>query len=318
MNLRYASFLFLLAAVVLPVRAQTDMELSPVKDNTLFESSTGSLSSGVGQNLFVGRTIRRALLAFNVAAIPAGATIESVTLRLNMSQTSTGDQTVALHRVTADWGEGTSNSNVRGGGGGAPATTGDATWLHRFFNTDLWTTPGGDFSATVSAEATVGGIGSYTWGPTDQMTADVQDWLDNPAGNFGWILIGNEGSNLTAKRFDSRENSIEANIPVLAVTFSLPTATEDEAVPDGFRLDQNYPNPFNPSTRIRYALGAPQAVQLRIYDLLGREVAVLVDGLRAAGQHEVVFEAGDLPGGIYLYRLTTPRFTRTRTLTLLK
>lgn len=322
MKHRYACLLLLVLLPALPVAAQTTVELTPARDNTLFESSTGTLSNGVGTGLFAGKTssglIRRALLAFDLSSIPPGSIIESATLSMTVSQTVAGDQTVMLHRVTADWGEGTSNSNARGGGQGAGATAGDATWLHRFFATDFWATPGGDFDPAVSATATVGFQDRYTWGPSDQMTADIQAWLDDPAANFGWIVIGNESANQTAKRFDSREHAVSSNRPVLSVTFSLPTATEDEAVPDGFRLDQNYPNPFNPSTTIRYTLGAPQAVQLRVYDLLGREVAVLVDGPRAAGEHTVVFEAGDLPGGLYLYRLETPRFRRTRTLTLLK
>ena len=195
------------------------------KDNTLFESVTGSLSSGSGEHLYSGKTgvfnetkNRRGLLWFDISSsIPAGATITSATLHLNMSKSSnpTG-RTVQLRRVLQDWGEG---SSISPKGAGVPAATGDATWLHTFFNTGFWANAGGDFSATVSASALVGGIGTYTWDSTSQMTSDVQGWLDDSANNFGWLLLGDESTIQTAKQFDSRENSILCNRPVLTVEF---------------------------------------------------------------------------------------------------
>ncbi|NBC16719.1 MAG: T9SS type A sorting domain-containing protein [Bacteroidetes bacterium] len=74
-------------------------------------------------------------------------------------------------------------------------------------------------------------------------------------------------------------------------------------VPERVQLRANYPNPFNLQTTITYALPRSVAVRLAVYDVLGREVAVLVDDTRPAGQHTVTFEAGDLPSGVYLYRL---------------
>ena len=87
-------------------------------------------------------------------------------------------------------------------GDGAPATSNDATWRHRFFDTIFWSTQGGDFSATVSASQSVGAVGQYTWSSA-QMVADVQAWLDNPASNFGWLVLGDETAIATAKRFDT-------------------------------------------------------------------------------------------------------------------
>ena len=109
---------------------------------------------------------------------------------MNMSMTPAGALTVELHKLLADWGEGTSHAPM-GEGDGAPATPNDATWRHRFFDTIFWTTQGGDFSATVSASQSVGGVGQYTWSSA-QMVADVQSWLDNPASNFGWLVLGDE------------------------------------------------------------------------------------------------------------------------------
>ena len=209
---------------------QATATTTPSKDNTLYEHVSGSLSNGAGQHFFAGKTasglVRRGVIAFDTAgSIPAGSTIDSVSLTLNMSRTKfvTG-QTIALHRTLADWGEGTSVA-VGGGGGegaGGPSTAGDATWIHKFYSTTPWASAGGDFSATVSANTSVGIVNQYTW-TSAQMAADVQAWLDSPSSNFGWILIGNEGTNTTAKRFDSRENATVGNRPVLEVQYS-PTA----------------------------------------------------------------------------------------------
>ena len=98
-----------------------------------------------------------------------------------------------------------------------------------------------------------------------------------------------------------------------------PTAIEAiDTVPKRFSLDQNYPNPFNPATRIRYALPEPASARLTIYDVLGREVSLLVDRQQAAGAYEVTFEAGDLPSGVYFYRLETGPFSEIRQMLLVK
>jgi len=202
---------------------ETQITLNPTKDNTLYESADGSVSNGAGGHLFSGTNnrgeIRRAVIAFDIAGnIPTGATISSISLRLNMSRTAGGSATVSLHKVLADWGQGPSEAE-NNEGGGADSASGDATWVHRFFNTETWEKAGGDFSETASASTMVGGLGPYIWGPTSEMVADVQSWLDNPDSNFGWVLIGDESSNQTTKRFNSMENSIERSRPVLIVEF---------------------------------------------------------------------------------------------------
>jgi N-acetylmuramoyl-L-alanine amidase len=93
---------------------------------------------------------------------------------------------------------------------------------------------------------------------------------------------------------------------------------ETSSAPKTFGLDANYPNPFNPSTTIRYRLPRSANVSLKVFDMLGAEVATLVNGARAAGVHEVVFEAGELAGGVYAYRIVAGDFTQTRKLVLLK
>ena len=81
--------------------------------------------------------------------------------------------------------------------------------------------------------------------------------------------------------------------------------TPGNSVPERFVLFQNYPNPFNPSTLIRFRLPVTVRVTIGVYDLLGQQIATLVDGLRTAGTHEVKFDASGLPTGVYLYKMTT-------------
>ena len=94
--------------------------------------------------------------------------------------------------------------------------------------------------------------------------------------------------------------------------------TESEELPTEVALSQNYPNPFNPQTTIDYALPKASDVSLIVYDMLGREVDVLLDGPQAAGRHTVRFGANHLPNGTYVYRLVAADKTITRTMVLVK
>src|SRR5881409_191969 len=199
------------------------ISIFPSKDNTLYEynPSEGDLSNALGNHFFAGTTvfgeIRRGVLAFDIAGnIPPGSTIIAASLSMNMSRTIDGTaRTIELHKLLADWGEGTSHAPGEEGDG-APATTNDATWRHRFFDTIFWAMQGGDFSATVSASQSVGPVGQYTWSSA-QMVADVQSWLDNPSSTFGWLVLGDESTNATSKRFDTRES---ASPPVLTIEYT--------------------------------------------------------------------------------------------------
>lgn len=204
--------------------------LSATKDNTLFESSTGALSNGQGDYLYVGKTgvregfnLRRGLITFDLTSIPADATITGVTLSLFVSRTSPNPaaQTVniSLHAAARDWGEGLSDADSIGGGPGAPAQAGDATWLHNFYNTSFWTAAGGDFRSAASATTAVTANGSYSW-VSARLTADVQAWVANSATNFGWFILGAEGIDESAIRFNSSENT--ANFPQLTITYAVP------------------------------------------------------------------------------------------------
>ena len=88
--------------------------------------------------------------------------------------------------------------------------------------------------------------------------------------------------------------------------------------PTGFYVSQNYPNPFNPSTAISYQLSANSFVTLKVYDVLGREVAMLVNGKQSAGYHEVTFDAAKLSSGVYFYRISVGKFSSVKKLVVIK
>jgi photosystem II stability/assembly factor-like uncharacterized protein len=88
--------------------------------------------------------------------------------------------------------------------------------------------------------------------------------------------------------------------------------------PTEFKLGQNYPNPFNPSTKIQYALPITSKVELKVYDVLGREVATLVNEEKTSGNYEINFNGSNLPSGIYFHRLQAGSFVETKKMILLK
>ena len=89
-------------------------------------------------------------------------------------------------------------------------------------------------------------------------------------------------------------------------------------LPKEFALYQNYPNPFNPSTNIQYAISSKQFVTMKVYDILGNEVAILVNEEKPAGTYEVTWNTADLPSGVYFYQLKAGIFAATKKLLLLK
>ena len=92
----------------------------------------------------------------------------------------------------------------------------------------------------------------------------------------------------------------------------------ERLMPGDFALLQNHPNPSNPSTVIKYELPMDASVTLKVYDVLGKEVAILVDGFKQGGYHQVSFDARSLASGVYFYRLTAGGRTVTRRMLLMK
>jgi hypothetical protein len=112
--------------------------------------------------------------------------------------------------------------------------------------------------------------------------------------------------------------------PTITITIDfnasvLPVSVNDEGQsPSTYSLEQNFPNPFNPSTKINYTLNQAGFVQLKVYNILGVEVATLVNGYKYSGDHSVDFNASKLSSGVYLYQLSVNNFTQTRKMILEK
>ena len=217
-----------------PVPGSTPLALAPDADATLIERGSLLAANGAGQSLFFGSTngdeARRAILRFDVSsAMPAGSTIASARLVLTVDRTRGEADESSLHRVTSSWSEGAVESRTSGGGSGATPDNGSATWVHRSFPDMAWETPGGDFVDAPSATAMVDPprrtlTRDVTWGSTPEMVSDVQGWLDDPASNYGWIVLGNEGASQTARRVSSRENTVAEERPQLLIEYFPPTS----------------------------------------------------------------------------------------------
>jgi spore coat protein A len=197
--------------------APTTITLQALKDNSMY-SESGTVNNGAGTNLFAGirqGNMRRSLLGFDLSSVPAGVTITAAELRMNATTVNSA-QTITVHRVNAAWGEGTATGNLNGGG---TASAGSATWTHRLYNTDLWTTAGGDLQSTASASLNVATAGAVNLASAN-LISDVQMWIDMPAMNHGWIIRANEVTNNTNISLASRENATANLRPQLVITYT--------------------------------------------------------------------------------------------------
>jgi len=89
-------------------------------------------------------------------------------------------------------------------------------------------------------------------------------------------------------------------------------------IPDNFSLEQNYPNPFNPSTIIRFQTRGSKLTTFKVFDILGKEIAVLVNEILQPGTYEVIFDGSKLTSGVYFYRLQSEGYTETKRMIMLK
>jgi uncharacterized protein (DUF1501 family) len=157
---------------------------------------------------------------------------------------------------------------------------------------------GGLFGQPSNLTTLYGGDPLFTTDYRQVYASLLQDWFGLPAPDVDGVL----------GRTFSRLDLVAAKA----------TASEASSLPAAFRLAQNYPNPFNPETTIAFTLARPGPVSLRVFDLRGRLVETLVDGVRPAGEHTVRLRAAGWPSGPYLYRLETPAGTQSRKMILLK
>lgn len=196
----------------------------------------------------------RAFLRFDVSAIPANATITAAALNLvSVKKNDTApDATFVLHRMVKNWGEGRGSGQT-----GSTALSGEATWNARIEGGANWSSPGaaapGDYSAATSASVLVTEVGLYTFSSTAGLVADVQNWVNNPANNFGWICQAqSESASTTARRWASRESG--ANAPSLLIHYTLPTAAQPPTLSAAVRTNGEFRFSFNAEANQAYTV----------------------------------------------------------------
>jgi len=127
------------------------------------------------------------------------------------------------------------------------------------------------------------------------------------------FVTGLSGDKSTSTSGDYWANAVNK---VISVSPATDVNNNDKVL--SFGLRQNYPNPFNPSTLISYSLNKNESVSLNIYDITGKQVASLINGLQTAGEHSVSFNASNLSSGVYLYKIATPSFSQVKKMILTK
>ncbi len=195
--------------------------LSASQDAVLHETVDGSAANGAGQYIYVGNLStgakRRGLVKFDLSSLPANIEILDVSVELYCNQSQGTPFPISLYSLMSSWGEGTSNPSGNESSGTTP-TTNDATWIHRFYPSTLWSMPGGDLHHMPSATTTVTNAGAYFAFVGPDMIADVQAWADG-AMNHGWAIVGDEVSSANGKRFTSRQAGVPAEAPVMVVQY---------------------------------------------------------------------------------------------------
>jgi hypothetical protein len=180
----------------------------------------------------------------------------------------------------------------------ACSLTGNATVSITLIDADQSTSTG-----NVTVSGTTGSYAVFTL-PLSSFTGMVL----NDVGEIMVNISGNSSSGSGTFAIDE----------IVLVPQSQTGIDETRAGVGGFALSQNYPNPFNPATTISYSVPRAGTVSLKIYDLLGREIAVLVDGYSRAGEFTVQYNAGKLSSGIYFYRLSAGGYTAVKKMAVMK
>jgi hypothetical protein len=170
--------------------------------------------------------------------------------------------------------------------------------------------------------------GGETWTEPERFTPETTPLLDfrwvsiapvNPVdGNLCTVHMVISGDPTAGSQVNGAPAGVTAKFYHFTSDILLSTSVGDEFTANTFDLSQNYPNPFNPSTQIKYTLTERSNVVLKIYDVLGKEIATLVNDAKDAGTHEVTFNAKDLASGLYIYTIQAGSFTSSKKMMLLK
>jgi hypothetical protein len=169
---------------------------------------------------------------------------------------------------------------------------------------------GGNSSGTSGAEyksIIVYDITADSWTTATFELSSKRHWMATAQYKGGLYVVGG------IDEFEQAVNIVEEIVPQ-----GTSGVSNESEIPDNYYLKQNYPNPFNPSTTISYSIPELSFITLRVYDVLGNEIATLVNEEKTTGRYEVDFIARDLPSGIYFYKLMTGNFAETKKMVLMK
>ena len=195
----------------------------------------------------------------------------------------------------------------------------DVGWIgaNEFLTYTVHVQTGGLYAILVRvASSGSGGSLTLSWdgGQTNPLS------VPGTGGWQNWQTVNLGTYELDAGTHDFRITSVTGGYNLSLIIFTLISAGVDEEtdIPLKFGLSQNYPNPFNPTTTVSYQLSAVSDVKLVAYDLLGREVAVLVNEREGPGKHEAIFDASGLASGVYVCRLSAGHYVETRKMILMR
>lgn len=154
------------------------------------------------------------------------------------------------------------------------------------------------------------------------VTRDGRNTFSNIETDSGLTIlrVGNKLKSITGviHYFNNRYKLVPRSNADFGDFISSAKLVREDVIPESYSLAQNYPNPFNPATTIRYAIPAEQFVTLKVYNVIGQEVATIVEGVQSAGTYSAQFDASKLATGLYVYRLTAGNFVQTKKMMLVK
>jgi len=210
-------------------------------------------------------------------------------------------------------------------------------WLSGLFSLFLFYIPTST-NAQVSHSVTVGPSGQFIFSPSE-LTVSVGDtviWVwdsnnhtttsDSTSGDEVWDSgIMNSGATFTHVFMTSGSYPYHCTphqslgmVGTITVDAVIGTDPISDALPGEYQLSQNYPNPFNPETSISYSVPQSSTIHLSVYDMAGREVAILINGSISSGKHTVRWNAVDFPSGVYFYTIRAQSYSETKKMVLLK
>jgi hypothetical protein len=139
-------------------------------------------------------------------------------------------------------------------------------------------------------------------------------------GTYSWIVESQDSSDQCLIRITNVDDGNVLDVSDDVFTIDMITGVEEleEGIPSKFDLSQNYPNPFNPVTLIKYQVPEASLVSIKVYDLIGREVTVLVNEIKQLGNYQIPFDGGNLASGVYFYKMTAGNFSSVKKMNLLK